>query len=211
MTKTDAAKLVAIMVAAYPNYDKFKNAEAVQATVNLWAMMFATDDGGLVGLAVKKHIATSKWPPSVAEIRELMLEMTSPDLIPPDMAWAEVATAIRELSAYAERSEYEERLPPLVCRAADAVGWEHLRSLHRDAYVGEKAGMDRLAFLQQYTPMYERERRRAMTPEGIEVKIDRLREQRLAKLPEPEPPREAVIPLTVLPEAIEELRRRLAE
>ena len=60
MTKADAARLVAIVVTAYPNYDKFRDAEAVKATVSLWAMMFAHDEGGLVGLAVQKHIATSK-------------------------------------------------------------------------------------------------------------------------------------------------------
>ena len=31
MTKIDAAKLVAIVVTAYPNYDKFKDEEAVNA------------------------------------------------------------------------------------------------------------------------------------------------------------------------------------
>ena len=40
MTKADAARLVAIVVTAYPNFDKFKDAKAIEATVNLWAMMF---------------------------------------------------------------------------------------------------------------------------------------------------------------------------
>lgn len=182
MTKADAAKLVAIVITAYPNFDKFKNAEAVQATVNLWAMMFENDDGALVALAVKKHIATNKWPPSVAEIREIMLEMTAPDLIPPDIAWQKVAVLFDELSQYSGRKQYQPRLPPLVCSAVDAIGWTHLRSLHRDAYIGEKAGLDRVAFMQQYTPMYERERRRAMTPNGITTQIDHKRALRLEEL-----------------------------
>jgi len=32
--------------------------------------------------------------------------------------------------------------------------------------------MDRVAFMQQYEPMYEREKARAMTPEDITAKID---------------------------------------
>lgn len=188
MNRTDAAKLVSVVCAAYPNFDKFNNPDEVRATVNLWAMMFEGDDGALVGLAVKKHIATSKWPPSVAEIRENMLEMTAPELIPPDRAWEEVAVLFNEVSLYAEREEYASKLPPLVCRAVDAIGWQHLRSMHRDAYVGEKAGMDRLAFIQQYTPMYEREKHRAMTPGGINIQIDRIRELKAAELPKPEPP-----------------------
>ena len=44
MTKADAARLVAIVVTAYPNFDKFKDAKAIEATVNLWAMMFEQDE-----------------------------------------------------------------------------------------------------------------------------------------------------------------------
>ena len=55
MTKADAARLVAIVVTAYPNFDKFKDAKAIEATVNLWAMMFEQDESGIVALAVKKH------------------------------------------------------------------------------------------------------------------------------------------------------------
>ena len=208
MNKTDAAKLVAVVCAAYPNFDKFNNPDEVRATVNLWAMMFEGDDGALVGLAVKKHIATSKWPPSVAEIRENMLEMTAPELIPPDRAWEDVAVLLDTVSMYAEREQYANKLAPLVCRAVDAIGWTHLLSMHRDASIGEKAGMDRLAFLQQYTPMYEREKYRAMTPGGINVQIDHIRAQRVAELPQPEPPQEKewVVPMDVM---AHELRKRL--
>ena len=91
MTKADAARLVAIVVTAYPNFDKFKDAKAIEATVNLWAMMFEQDESGIVALAVKKHIATNKWPPSVAEVREIMLEIQHPELIEPDKAWLAVS------------------------------------------------------------------------------------------------------------------------
>ena len=47
MTKADAARLVAIVVTAYPNFDKFKDAKAIEATVNLWAMMFEQDESGM--------------------------------------------------------------------------------------------------------------------------------------------------------------------
>ena len=100
MTKADAAKLVAIVVTAYPNYDKFKDEAAVTATVSLWATMFQADDGRIVALALNKHIATSKWPPSVAEIRELMLELQHPELIPPEQAWLAVSDLLYTSGEY---------------------------------------------------------------------------------------------------------------
>ena len=57
MTKADAAKLVAIVVTAYPNYDKFKDEAAVTATVSLWATMFQADDGRIVALASSLNLS----------------------------------------------------------------------------------------------------------------------------------------------------------
>lgn len=166
MTKADAARLVAIVVTAYPNYDKFRDDEAIKATVNLWALMFENDPSSIVGLAVKKHIATSKWPPSVAEIRELMLEAQRPDLIAPDQAWAAVSDLMYQEGQY-NHGDLHRQLPPLIARAVETIGWGNLWEMHRAYCVGGKPGMDRVAFMQQYTPMYEREKANAMTPKAI--------------------------------------------
>ena len=173
MTKADAAKLVAIVVTAYPNYDKFRDEAAVTATVNLWASMFQSDDGRIVALALNKHIATNKWPPSVAEIRELMLELMHPDLIEPDRAWLAVSDLLHTTGEN-NHGDLHLQLPPLAARAVEAIGYNNLYEMHRSCYRGGKPGMDRVAFVQQYGPMYEREKQRAMTPEGITAQIDRV-------------------------------------
>lgn len=171
MTKADAAKLVAIVVTAYPNYDKFRDEAAVTATVNLWASMFQSDDGRIVALALNKHIATSKWPPSVAEIRELMLELMHPDLIEPDRAWLAVSDLLYTTGEHNHGDLYLQ-LPPLAVRAVEAIGYYNLYEMHRSCYRGGKPGMDRVAFMDIYKPMYEREKQRAMTPEGLTSQID---------------------------------------
>ena len=171
MTKADAARLVAIVVTAYPNFDKFKDAKAIEATVNLWAMMFEQDESGIVALAVKKHIATNKWPPSVAEVREIMLEIQHPELIEPDKAWLAVSDLMYSAGQF-NHGDLSRQLPPLVARAVESIGWTSLWEMHRSAYIGGKPGMDRVAFMQQYTPMYEREKSRSMTPAQLTEKID---------------------------------------
>lgn len=169
MTKADAAKMAAVIVTAYPNYDKFKSHDEVNNYVSLLATMFATDDAGAVGLAVRKHIATSKWPPSIAEIRELMLETTHPEIVPPDLAWAAVSDLIFTL----RRGSWDEarsRLPALVARAVEIIGWKNLYDMH-SGEAGAKPGMDRVAFMQQYAAMYDRAKTNAMTPQPITAKI----------------------------------------
>jgi len=171
LTKADAAKLVAIVVTAYPNYDKFRDEAAVTATVSLWASMFQSDDGRIVALALNKHIATNKWPPSVAEIRELMLELVRPDLIEPDRAWLAVSDLLYTTGEN-NHGDLHLQLPPLAARAVEAIGYYNLYEMHRSCYRGGKPGMDRVAFMDIYKPMYEREKQRAMTPEGLTSQID---------------------------------------
>ena len=171
MTKKDAAQLVAIVVTAYPNYDKFRDADSVKATVSLWAMMFEDVDAPLVALAVKKHIATSKWPPSVAELREILLEIAHPDLIAPDQAWLAVSDLLYSVGEF-NHGDLKQNLPTLVARAVESIGWNNLWEMHRGHWGGGKPGMDRVAFMQQYTPMYEREKARDMTPGELTTQID---------------------------------------
>lgn len=173
MTRADTAKLIAIIVMAYPNFDKFKDDEHVKGVVNMWATMFSEDDPGLVGLAVKKHISTSKWPPSVAEIREIMIEMLRPDLIPPDLAWAAVADLMAAQGEY-NHGDLHSQLPEMVARAVENCGgYSAIYRMRRDTYTGGRAGMDRVAFINAYTPMYEREKSRAMCGTALLTTIDK--------------------------------------
>lgn len=174
MTRADTAKLIAIIVMAYPNFDKFKDDDHVKSVVNMWATMFSDDDPGLVGLAVKKHISVSKWPPSVAEIREIMVEIQHPELIPPDLAWSAVQDLLTTEGEYGLNGSIYDRLPEMIARAVESCGGYHaiykLRvSPYRD---GGKPGMDRVAFMQQYTPLYERAKERAMCGKALSAAID---------------------------------------
>ena len=170
MTKADAAKMAAVIVTAYPNYDKFRSRDEVNNYVGLLATMFAADDAADVGLAVKKHIATSKWPPSIAEIRELMLETTHPEIVPPDLAWAAVSDLIFTLRR-GQWDEAKNRLPALIARAVEIIGWKNLYDMHSGEAIGSKPGMDRVAFMSQYTAMYDRAKTDAMTPQPITEQI----------------------------------------
>ena len=97
--------------------------------------------------------------------------MKAPDLIPPDKAWLAVSDLLYSQGQY-NHGDLHRQLPPLVARAVESIGWGNLWEMHRSYCVGGKPGMDRVAFMQQYEPMYQREKVRAMTPEDITAKID---------------------------------------
>lgn len=170
MTKKQTIELFAIFVAAYPNFDKFKDEEQVAGMVNVWANIFADDDAAIVGMAAKKHIATNKWPPSIAEIRDIMTDITHPDIAPPDLAWAAVADL---LYAHGSSEPYDIHavLPPLVARIVETIGWHTLYELHRGSYAGNRDGIDRVAFMDLYKPAYDRARAEAACPTSLNAGI----------------------------------------
>ena len=87
MKKSELVDIVTVIVMSYP--DRFKE-DVIPGMVTAWYAFFKDDDKTAVELAVTKHIASNKWPPSIAEIRGAMAEILHPELIPPDVAWTAV-------------------------------------------------------------------------------------------------------------------------
>lgn len=70
MTKKEALQILAILKAAYPaSYNNMTKEEA-SGTVSIWAMQFADVPVDIVMMAIHKAIATNKFPPTVAEVKE---------------------------------------------------------------------------------------------------------------------------------------------
>ena len=70
MTKKEALQILAVLKAAYPaSYNNMTKEEA-SGTVSVWAMQFDDMPVEIVMMAIHKAIATSKYPPTVAEVKE---------------------------------------------------------------------------------------------------------------------------------------------
>lgn len=151
MTREETIKVIGIITTAYPNFDKFRDEKHIRSMVAIWADMFSEDDAGLVALAVKEHISTSKWPPSIAEIREIMTRIAHPDIIPPDEAWEVVSKYLDTEGEYNHGDIYR-ALPRTIAEAVDSIGYGQLYAMHVAYARGHaaKAGLDRVAFMQAY-------------------------------------------------------------
>lgn len=173
MTREDTIRVIGVITAAYPNSDKFRDEKLIRSMVAVWSDMFSEDDAGLVALAVKEHISTSKWPPSIAEIREIMVRIAHPDIVPPDEAWEVVSKYLDITGEYNYRDIYL-ALPKAIAEAVDSIGYGQLYAMHV-AYArghASKAGLDRVAFMQAYEDKVERQRRKAMLPGSLRQKIE---------------------------------------
>ena len=70
MTKKEAIQILAILKAAYPNSYNNMTAEEATGTVAVWTMQFSELPADIVMMALHKLIATNRFPPSIAEIKD---------------------------------------------------------------------------------------------------------------------------------------------
>lgn len=69
MNKKEALQILAILKAAYPNSYNNMTKEEATGTVAVWCMQFTNLPAEIVMMAVHKLIATSKFPPTISEVK----------------------------------------------------------------------------------------------------------------------------------------------
>jgi hypothetical protein len=151
MNATEAEQLVGILEAAYPNHPT-KPATASGYFLGLRDLPFVT-----VMAAAEEVMRTSRFFPTVAEIREIVATSeVAGDLIPEE-AWAEVRSEARRVGFNRpptfHRGVFHREEPrfssPLIERAVQAVGWETIctgnneRGFIRDQFVKALAAIAR--------------------------------------------------------------------
>lgn len=134
-----------------------------------WVYHFSNDDGRCFGLALEKHIATSKWPPTIADIKEIIVAISRPDILPPHKAWEVTYDSLIATGEYDEIPS----LPAFVEECIAELGWATLMALVRE----DKAIIARSAFLDQYDAIYSREREKAMIDKDLYELIEAEREK----------------------------------
>lgn len=69
MTREDTVKILSILKAAYPSFYKGLSKEEALAVINLWSMHLGGIPLDIISIAVSKLIATSTYPPTIAEVK----------------------------------------------------------------------------------------------------------------------------------------------
>lgn len=142
MTRVEAAKLVAMLLQAYPS------AQFGPASSALYERMLADLDAGVCGAAVERLIGTSKWLPTIAEIRAMAADLRHGARRLGVEAYGDVVEATRRVGSYRPPPEFAD---PLVAECVKLLGW---RNLCR----GENEASDRARFIELYDGLSERQR-----------------------------------------------------
>ncbi len=93
MTDIEVKKLLYILESAYPR------GEFRAGTAKVYAQMLSDLPYRVAEEAIRRLIATSKWLPTIAEIRQMCAEVMDPPLSAED-AWIEACNAARAFTPY---------------------------------------------------------------------------------------------------------------
>jgi len=167
MTLQETMSLMKILSVTYPRDAAYNDPSKVANTAEVWTMLLEDLPVKLVLVAVKKHCLTSRFPPTIAEIREAATVTAKPHLqITAAEAWGEVMKAIRGYGYYREE-EALESLSEQTRAVVKTIGW-------KDVCVCEEPDIIRGQFRRAYETMAARRKETALLPEEFLQLMDEI-------------------------------------
>ena len=120
MTQIQIAKLVAVLLAAYPG------SKATDATSAVYERMLADLDHAAAEAAIDRLIGTAKFLPTVAEIREAALAIYAGEVRPGLDAWGDVRALFRRGFSVHRAPTAADLDDPVAWDCLQAMGWREV-------------------------------------------------------------------------------------
>ena len=144
MTKTEAAKLVTRLVGFFPQ------SQFSEANAEAYESVLVTMDHESTAEAIFRLVTTSKWLPTIAEIRAAAVDIQLGPLKSGVEAWAEVMEETGRVG-YCGRPSFTDET---IRRVVQSMGWEQL-------CLSQNLASDRARFCELYDTWATRDRRDA--------------------------------------------------
>lgn len=142
MKESEVCELVAVLSAA------FVRPPMTERTCQVYERMLLDLDRETAHRAVARLVNTSKWLPTIAEIRAASVELNLGARRAGAEAWGDVSEAVRKFGRYQEPSFSD----PLVAECVRSFGWLSICDSTNDI-------ADRARFIELYDQLAERGRR----------------------------------------------------
>ena len=121
MEKNEFAMLAAAIRTYYPKEQILPNQQAME----LWYRELCDIPYPVAEAALRKWVATQKWSPSIAEIREMTVNVTQGDEMTWGEAWEKALRAVHKYGYYRAK-EAMDSLDPLTRRCVENIGFREL-------------------------------------------------------------------------------------
>ena len=171
MTRNEFKIIIAILSS---NYSRFGLETKEQ--FDFWFSMFADTEYGTMQIAIRKLLFENKFAPTIAEIRQALVDVTVHKSINNADAWEEVQRAIKKFGSYREK-EALTSLSATTKRVVKAMGFKTL-------CLSEDQMADRAHFLKMHSQVSEREQKDALIPADLKKQINELTNNNMLRLVE---------------------------
>ena len=162
MTKEEFSYFAMTLKTFYPKDNLLPSKEAME----LWYRMLQDIQANIANVFLQKWVATSKWPPSIAEIRSGCSSMTQEEIPDWGQAWREVDKAIHRYG-YNQEAKALASLSPVTRKVVERLGWMNL-------CISENAVADRANFRNCYEILSQREVEDRQLPAELKETISQL-------------------------------------
>lgn len=163
MTVDEFGQLAAAIKTFFPKDNMLPTNKAM----DLWFDMLKDLTYESAYAALKKHVASSRFPPTIADIREGATDFTVPNELNEMEAWSLVSKAIRN-SGYNSVEEFA-KLPPLVQKAVGLP--DQLRAWGLDENYNEEVAMS--SFQRAYKAELKRHEELQKMPQNVRNLIEK--------------------------------------
>lgn len=163
MDKKEFAAFAMAIRTYYPKESILPNQQAME----LWYRELQDIPAGVAEAALRKWVAINKWSPSIAELREMTVNVTQGEEMTWGESWERAVNAIRKYGFYNQK-EAMESLDPLTRRCVQSLGF-------RDLCLSENPTADRANFRMIFETLSKREKTEKQLALPLREIIDTLR------------------------------------
>lgn len=156
MTFEEFSRLGMAIKEFYPS-DKVLQTEE---SVKLWFQQLKDLDYKFASVALSKYVATHKWSPTIADIRENYMDVTQGEAVDWGEGWKEVLHAIRRYG-YMREPEALESMTETTREVVERLGWWNL-------CMSENISVERANFRQIYTELADKKREFGKLPASVQ-------------------------------------------
>ena len=158
MTFNEFKVLAKGMKAVYTSPNFLPDADSVK----IWYELLKDLPYELANIAIQRHMATNKFPPTVAEIRQAAVQTVD---TPQDWSdgWEQFRTAVRRFGYY-RQEEAMASMDETTRKVVSRLGWKEL-------CLSENVMQDRANFRMVYEQEAERRSKTAALPEALQSQI----------------------------------------
>jgi len=170
MTKKEFAQFAMALKTYYPRETLLPNDKAME----LWFMQLQDIPYQIAEASLNKWVATNKWSPSIADIREMASSVSHGDIPEWGAGWQTVLDAIRKYGTYNEPKAMQmiQEQNEIAYHCTQRLGFKNL-------CLSERIETDRANFRMMYEQYAERKQRERQLPQGLKQLIGQIRSDQL--------------------------------